>query len=304
MGQKAKGLLDEMKFLTNFDYEQYPYILTKEDEQAAIDNALLQEKNHFIWKMKGLGYTEQHILLKLSDIDFNKKIDREKVLEYANSNKNYDRWQKEKREAEIIEETEKRKRLAEDWTAKKMFSLMKWASKNVYGKDLIVNDDNRVLISALCFFISRDDRFESELGFSKLKGLLIRGISGIGKTHLVKCISENSLNKILVLSMIEIADTIKSEGEFNIPSGNYSIIYLDDVGTEESTVNYYGNKINFFKNFIETVYLRNCKKGFSHLIISTNNSFSEIEEKYGFRVRSRMKEMFNVIDVKGNDMRC
>jgi len=78
-------------------------------------------------------------------------------------------------------------------------------------------------------------------------------------------------------------------------------LYLDDVGTEEPIVNHYGTKINWFKNFIEMYYLKN--KPFNKLIISTNNSFDEIESKYGFRVRSRIKDMFNIIDVQGKDMR-
>ena len=48
-------------------------------------------------------------------------------------------------------------------------------------------------------------------------------------------------------------------------------------------------------------YLKN--KPFNKLIISTNNNFDEIESKYGFRVRSRIKDMFNIIDVRGKDMR-
>jgi hypothetical protein len=28
-----------------------------------------------------------------------------------------------------------------------------------------------------------------------------------------------------------------------------------------------------------------------------------MEEKYGFRVRSRIKDMFNIVDVNGEDMR-
>jgi len=76
---------------------------------------------------------------------------------------------------------------------------------------------------------------------------------------------------------------------------------LDDVGTEEHTVNHYGTKISFFKNFIEKYYLQN--KTYEKLVVSTNNSFNEMEEKYGFRVRSRIKDMFNIIDVTGKDMR-
>jgi DNA replication protein DnaC len=178
---------------------------------------------------------------------------------------------------------------------------MKWTSRNVLGKEFILNEDNKRLITTLCYFFSADQRFETELNFSMKKGLLIRGISGLGKTHLVKCLENNELNPVLILSMIEISEEIKQEGEYQIKVGDKKIIYLDDVGTEEATINHYGTKINFFKNFIEGYYLRNSP--FNRLIISTNNSAAEIEEKYGFRVRSRMRDMFNVIDIHGRDMR-
>lgn len=296
-------MLAERLSLTGLDLEKEPYILTEAEEKSIIGHAISSSKSHAAWKMKGLGYSDGEIMLRLSETDFEKEINREAVLQTANSNKIYDEWQKENRENARLSEIKRRQDLVDTWTAENVFKLMKWTSQNHYGKKLIVNDNNKKLITALCFFISRDNRFETELGFSRSKGLLIRGVSGLGKTHLVKCIESNGINPILILSMIEIADDIKQEGEYNIPNGNHRIIYLDDVGTEEATINHFGTKINYFKNFIETIYLRNIEKGFDRLMISTNNSFNEIEDKYGFRVRSRMKEMFNVIDVKGNDMR-
>ncbi len=199
--------------------------------------------------------------------------------------------------------SKKKKELIERCDATYMFKLMKWSSQNNFGRKLIVNENTTYLIKVLCYFLSNDIRFEKELGFSFSKGLLIRGISGLGKTHLVRCLENNELSPILVLSMIEITDEIKDQGQYELKLGNKKVVYLDDVGTEEATVNHFGTKISFFKNFIELVYLKNKENGFNKLMISTNNSFAEIEAKYGFRVRSRMKDMFNTIDVKGEDLR-
>jgi len=298
--------LAERLNLTSLDEEKEPkepYILTKDEEDYAITNAILSAKRQLAWKMKGLGYVDSQILDKEKEIDWTAEVNIPELLNMANSNKNYEIWQKSQREKERQEEIKKAKELRELWTAKNMYSLMKWTSEKVYGKQLILHDNNKNLIKALCYFVSEDERLESELGLSFKKGLLIRGVSGLGKTHLVKCIEKNELNPIKIISMIEVADEIKMEGEYQINQGNCRIIYLDDVGTEEATINHYGTKINFFKNFIEMVYLRNVEKGFGKLIISTNNSFAEIEEKYGFRVRSRVKDMFNIIDIKGEDMR-
>lgn len=287
--------------LTDLENEKEEYVLTKEEEDEIIKFQKERVIFHRVWKLKGLGYTDEQITEKVKDIDWSKEIDTTLLLSRANSNKHYDEWQRNQRKKEKEDMIKKQQELKSLYTAKNMFGLMKWRSENIFGKTLIVNDSNKHLITTLCFFISEDERFEKQLGYSFKKGLLIRGISGLGKTFLVQCIEKNELNPILVLSMIQIAEEIKQNGEYEIMMGDNKIIYLDDVGTEEATVNHYGTRINYFKNFIEMVYLRN--KTFNKLMISTNNSFSEIEEKYGFRVRSRMKDMFNIIDVTGNDMR-
>jgi DNA replication protein DnaC len=293
--------LAKQLFLTNLDELKEAYTLTKEEEDAAINWEIEQLKKHKTWKMRQLTFSELEILSKISQIDWNAEIDRDAILQRANSNKNYAIWQKEQRETEKVNEKKRIEDLKAKYSANFMYKLMQWTSKEEFGKPLIHHDDNRHFIKALCFFLSNDARFETELGFSFQKGLMIRGVSGLGKTHLVRCVAKNELNPILVLSMIEITDEIKSEGEYELRLWNNKLIYLDDVGTEEPVVNHFGTKVTFFKNFIESYYLRN--KIYNKLIISTNNNFSEIEAKYGFRVRSRMKDMFNFIDVSGQDMR-
>lgn len=301
--QISKELESLAKTLLMTDPEPEEYILTKDEEDYVLANELLSSKRQVTWKLKGLGYTDDQILFKISEMKLEEKLDREGILKRANSNKQYDLWQKEQRKKEKEDTLKAYQELQKKCDAEYVYRLMQWTSQNEFGKQLIVNESNKHFITALCYFLSNDQRFETQLGYSFQKGLLIRGISGLGKTHLVRCAAKNELHPILILSMIEIADEIKAEGEYEIQLGNNKLIYLDDVGTEEATVNHFGTKINFFKNFIELVYLKNQNKTFSGLMISTNNSFSEIEDKYGFRVRSRIKDMFNIIDVKGEDMR-
>jgi len=295
--------LAERLSLTSLEKEEDPYILTKEEEDLAIHYATVSLKSNMSWKLKGMAYTDEQILKKISEIDWESKIDRAQILNHANYNKNYDIWQQERRDKERQEELRKQQELKDLWTANRVYGLMRWTSENVYHKQLVFNDNNRKLISALCFLVSSDIRYETELGYSFKKGLLIRGVSGLGKTFCVKCIEKNEIKPIKVVSMIEISNELKQEGEYQINQGKNKMIYLDDVGTEEATINHYGTKINWFKDFIETVYLRGVERGFGGLIISTNNSFAEIESKYGFRVRSRCKDMFNILDIQGEDMR-
>ncbi len=294
-------LLAKRLRLTSLDDKPEEYILTVEEENIVVENEIKRTRAHKEWKLKQLGFIEGDILSRLSDVDWNNEIDRDEILKRANSSKHYENWQREQREKEKTEAKQKDEELKQEWTAKKVFNLMNWTSENEYGKKFVVNEFNKKLISAICFLISKDNRFEMDLGYSPKKGLLIRGISGLGKTFIVKCAANNPVNPILVESMIEISEQIKRDGEYLVNMSARKILYLDDVGTEEATVNHYGTKISFFKNFIEMYYLQN--KPFCNLIISTNNSFDEIEQKYGFRVRSRIKDMFNIIDVIGEDMR-
>ncbi len=285
--------------LTRLDEEKEEYILTKEEEDIVINNAIEQKKKHKFWKFQQMTLNENEILLKLSTVNWEEEIDKENILQIANSNKHYDIWQKSKKETDKKEQVEKYNQLQERCNAKYFYSLMSWTSQNIYDKKLILHEDNTNLIKAICFFFSNDERFETELGFDLKKGLLIRGVSGLGKTFLFKCVQENDIKPIEILSMLDITDEVQREGEYQVQSNK--VLYLDDVGTEEPMVNHYGTKITWFKNFIELYYLKN--KPFNRLIISTNNNFQEIENKYGFRVRSRIKDMFNIIDVQGKDMR-
>lgn len=291
------------KRLNLTDPEPEEYILSKEEEDERINNEIDSKKKYMSWKLEQLQFSKQEILKKISEVDWQKEIDREEILQQSNSIKHQNIWHEEQRRKEKEADENKKKELIERCDATYMFKLMKWSSQNNFGRKLIVNENTTYLIKVLCYFLSNDIRFEKELGFSFSKGLLIRGISGLGKTHLVRCLENNELNPVLVLSMIEITDEIKDQGQYELKLENKKVVYLDDVGTEEATVNHYGTKISFFKNFIELVYLKNKEKGFNKLMISTNNSFAEIEAKYGFRVRSRMKDMFNTIDVKGEDLR-
>lgn len=285
--------------LTNLNEEKEPYTLTTEEETRAIEYDIEQKKKHKAWKLANMGASQEQILAKLAGINWEDEIDREEVLQVANSSKNYSLWQKEQRKTEQQNELNKLEEIKARCNARYFYNLMAWTSKNVYGKNLILHEDNTPLVRAICYFFSGDQKFETELGYDLKKGLLIRGISGLGKTYLLRCIEKNELKPLEILSMIDITETVKEEGFFNITSTN--ILYLDDVGTEEPIINHFGTKITWFKNFIEIYYLKN--KPFNRLIISTNNSFDEIEGKYGFRVRSRVKDMFNIIDVQGKDMR-
>lgn len=281
--------------------EQEPYTLTPEEEQRALTNAIEQAQKFMAYKMRKVLKTEDEIWHKISQVDWNERIDRGKVLSLANIAKNRQTWDQSQREADMAREMNRLKELQAYWTYGRIYKLMKFNSVHKFGKELDETPENLQAIKALCFFVARDDRFVTELGFDKMKGLLIRGNSGTGKTHLVRCCEDNGLNPIHALTMLDITDKVSEDGKYSIQSQGKPLIYFDDVGTEEASIKHYGTTILWFKNYIEAVYHKT--KCFNHLIITTNLNFSGLEKQYGFRVASRMREMFNVVDLTGKDYR-
>lgn len=285
--------------VTSYDGDEY--VLTLEEEAAALEHARQRVEDHYRWHMNDQGQNKSTIDAAIAAIDWSAdpNIDREETLRRANSNKLQQLWHQQRREEEKRESIQKREELVKTWTAKQLYRFMAWNSEVNYGRELIVNDNTLPLIKTLCYLLSADPRFESELGFSFKKGLMIRGTSGLGKTHLLRCVAENELHPVKMYNMLEIADVVKSEGECLI--GTDKMMYLDDVGTEACPVKYYGTEINWFKDFLEMYY--SSGKPYAKLLLSTNLSAADIEAKYGYRVRSRMREMFNVIDIEGEDLR-
>lgn len=274
-------------------------ILTDEEQVEAVYYAAKRLQEHKLWTLRRRMATPEELeAVKVED--FIELIDAEIVLKKANSNKHYAIWQENQREKEKKDREEKRMLIEQQWTANQMLKFLRWSSKERYEKrELIENEHTLRLIKVICFFLSDDPRFETELGYSFKKGLLLRGICGLGKTYLLKCLSENPRNPIYIKSMIEIAEEVHANGSFELPIAKKW--YIDDVGSETAPVNHYGTKINWFKDFLETYYLNKIE--YSGLIISTNLNNVALEEKYGFRVRSRVKDMFNVITATGEDLR-
>lgn len=276
------------------DEPKEEFILTDDEIKKVKQHHFESLKRHKMFKLATSGLDEKDIEKKILET-----IDYTECLDYANMCKHrqldQEKYDNERRQ----KEKEERDTLIQLCNAKYMYNVMAHTSLHVYGKKLIVNEFNKKLITSLCFFCSEDARFVEELKFNPAKGLWVFGNVGVGKTYLVKCLSDNLLNPIAITSMIEITAQVKDSGDYNLPTSKK--IYIDDVGTEEPLVNHYGTKITFFKTFIESTYLEQMT--FSNLIVSTNLSFDDIERIYGFRVRSRIKDMFNIIYVDGTDMR-
>lgn len=233
-----------------------------------------------------------------------KHFDDEKVkklLQQANSNKHQDIWHKQQSELRKREEFERKEALRKRCDANYFYKLFKYTATeclSLENKSLKLEKNQMNYLKAICFFFSGDSRFETELGMSLQKGLWVRGGVGRGKSFVLQCLQENDLFPYNIHSMVSVSEKVADEGYYEILSEK---IVLDDVGTEECEVKHYGTRINWFKNFIETWYA--AQRPFNRIIVTTNLDFNGVEDAYGIRVRSRIKSMFNVIDVRGEDLR-
>lgn len=279
--------------------DEFEYILTKQEEEIVLRNHIEQLKKNYVWRMWDKGKKLGDIEKYLAETNWNSFFVREEVLRKANERKHFELQNRKMIQEQKEVDRKEFEELKLQCDAKFMFNLMAKTSLYTYGKKLIVDNDTSRLIKTICFFLGNDKRFVSELGFDFKKGLWLRGICGTGKTYLLTCVKDNPLKPINIYSMVDVTREMISEGSFEIDYRK--LIYLDDVGTEDVNAKHFGSDVNFFADFIQSYYLNS--KRFDRLIISTNNSFSEIEKLYGVRVKSRIKDMFNIVDVTGKDLR-
>ena len=181
----------------------------------------------------------------------------------------------------------------------------------------IVDKQNEKAFTQLCQYFTNNPAFE-ENGFSLSKGILLTGPVGVGKTELLRVFSKNKRQCFHLISVFEIEVSCQQRGvEFfkaytgMVPGwGNTSNFFyqknigwaFDDIG-RESVVFDFGNKSDVVSKIIQTRYADKNKLPFSTLHLTTNLTPAEIESRYDYAVKSRLREMFNYILVGGKDRR-
>ena len=280
--------------------QHYSMILSEQEKITAVEYAVNNAKKLFIQRKQAAGIPEARIMLILSQKDFLKELGgTEAIVVEANKRKHWQQEHEQNRKIRLDLEKQNKKELLELWTARIFLRVIKDYFTCKLEKKYVVDANNIPLTTAVCFFMSKDERFETDLLGSFNKGLMLLGPAGVGKTEIIKAVADNPVKPINIYSLLDITEQIRSAGEFKI---DYSkTIALDDVGSEEPTVKHYGTDISWFKDFIESYYLK--FNNYSRLIITTNCDGNELEMLYGLRVRDRMREMFNVITIKGESRR-
>ena len=186
-------------------------------------------------------------------------------------------------------------------------STIQTKGKEMFGEHFhIIPEDYEVVHKLLTWFLQNEKQAQ-QFGINLNKGILLTGPIGCGKTSLM------SLMRVLVPQQQRFGIKSCREITFNFIKDGYDIIQryssyaynnttnppqphthcFDDLGAE-STLKYYGNQCNVMGEILLSRYDHFIN---NHMVThaTTNLSASELEDYYGNRVRSRMREMLNLI---------
>ena len=188
---------------------------------------------------------------------------------------------------------------------KKAFSF--WSKSSLVNGEFIVDKHNSNIIKLLNIYFAQDGNLMKSIypQYSINKGLLITGKCGTGKTLILKIYQKIVQN--LPLQAFQIVSSNKVVGDYD-ESGSQAIkmyierkMMFDDFGSENKG-KHYGKDEEVFKTILEERYNVFIDKGLKTYLTS-NLSLSQIGQRYGDRVNSRIHEMFNIIVLDGNDRR-
>jgi len=168
--------------------------------------------------------------------------------------------------------------------------------KLLFGKSFkIYNEDNELLLKLASYFI-RDHEYCKKLGIDTSKGILLSGPVGCGKTTLMRLLPyvvPHKKNYHFIPSR-NIVFGFNGIGFKIIEDYSDNKVYcFDDLGVEHIG-RHYGKDCNVMGEILISRYeVFKQKEVLTH--ITTNLNAEELQDKYGERIRSRMREMFNLI---------
>ncbi|CAM3781894.1 ATP-binding protein [Flavobacterium gelidilacus] len=180
--------------------------------------------------------------------------------------------------------------------------------KELYGNHFKIHENDYPIVYKLIAYFLRDEPTCFQYNINLNKGILLSGPIGCGKTSLMNLMKSlaKTEHKFSVKPCRDISFEFIQDGYEVIHRYSKGKLYqseprnycFDDLGTENN-LKYFGNECNVMAEILLSRYdLFISKKLQTH--ITTNLSASEIEKFYGNRVRSRLREMINLIGFERN----
>lgn len=177
---------------------------------------------------------------------------------------------------------------------------LEYRGKKQFGNHFYICTHDYEVIYQVVSWIVNDIEACKKYNISHDKGLLLSGPVGCGKSSLMKLFASlTPLSRTFSIKQSREITMEFSKAGFDVinkysrstrsPKG----ICFDDIGIEPP-MRYFGDHINVIGEIILSRYDLFVSKGIlTHA--TTNLNAEEIETRYGARIRSRLREMFNLI---------
>lgn len=186
-----------------------------------------------------------------------------------------------------------------------LLQVVEQRGQSIYGSKYTIHEvDRQVVLKLLCYFV-RDEAVAPSEGIDLAKGIMLRGPVGCGKTSLMNIMRSLCPEdyRPVIVGARDVAmefsrmgyDVMQKYGrEAFYPYTSVPRVHcFDDLGLEQVTT-FWGNSCNVMAEVLLTRYdLFVSHKMITH--VTTNLNSGELEGRYGDRVRSRMREMFNLV---------
>ncbi|MDG5801039.1 ATPase [Marinilabiliaceae bacterium ANBcel2] len=189
----------------------------------------------------------------------------------------------------------------------KALNYLNEKGKQNYGKRFEIAEEDIPIITRLIAWFLRDEATAKERCIDLDKGIMLTGPVGCGKTALMNMMRFYTGNNYphVIKPCRDIAFEFQKTG-FEVIRTYAAISYhsttavpviktfcFDDLGTEQS-LKHFGQECNIMAEIILSRYDHYIRQRMA-THFTTNLSADEIEKIYGSRVRSRLREMCNLI---------
>jgi DNA replication protein DnaC len=183
------------------------------------------------------------------------------------------------------------------------FTVFENAGKKLYGKKYALQKADMDILMELTAYFGFHTEKAKELGINLSKGVFLCGPVGVGKTSLIRIFRElvHFESRFLIKPCRDIsyeysslgAEIIFKYSKKHFKNDNPCSICFDDLGIEPNS-SFFGLKSNVMREVILSRYDLFIINGMiTHF--TTNLDADGIEKIYGFEVRSRIREMCNII---------
>lgn len=177
----------------------------------------------------------------------------------------------------------------------KILVFLEAKGKQLFGDRFKIGKTDKAILLVLCNYFVKDLENCEKDGIDPSKGILLTGPVGCGKTSLMKLLKHLPQQRNYeVMPCRNIVFAFNHLGFKTVQDyGDSGFFCFDDLGVEPMG-RYYAQDCNVIGEILlsrHELFLNTGVK--THA--TTNLNAEELEDRYGQRVRSRMRELFNLI---------